>query len=241
MIIFDSFFSFKHSLFKATKVQKTTQTTAAFTTYFSVGIFFCLYLVSQILFFQHIMSLKSEEIILSETRQWVKQVVIGANFCPFAAKPFLKNEIRFVCLTGNDTEAHLTTLIAECEYLDAHDETETTLLVFPDGYASFDDFLDLVDMAEALLEEQEYEGIYQLASFHPDYLFADAEEDDPANYTNRSLYPMLHLLRESSVSFAVEQHPDVEAIPERNVEYARKKGLAFMQQLRAACLSENNP
>ena len=94
----------------------------------------------------------------------------------------------------------------------------------------------MVELAETLVEEEDYEGIYQVASFHPDYCFADAEIDDPANYTNRSIYPMLHILREASVTNAVDNYPDVEGVPERNMAFSREKGLKYMQLLRAACM-----
>ncbi|MDH5711889.1 MAG: DUF1415 domain-containing protein, partial [Gammaproteobacteria bacterium] len=119
------------------------------------------------------------------------------------------------------------------------DATETTLLVFAEGFKDFGDYLDLVELAQDLLADQGYEGIYQIASFHPDYCFADAELDDAANYTNRSPYPMLHLIREASMEKALAHYPEPEKIPERNVEYARELGLEEMQrQLEACCKIE---
>ena len=93
-------------------------------------------------------------------------------------------------------------------------------------------YLDLVEMAEDLIEEEDYEGVYQVASFHPDYLFAGSDSEDPANYTNRSPYPMLHLLREESIEKALEHYSgDPDEIPERNIRFAREKGLAYMKRL----------
>jgi hypothetical protein len=122
------------------------------------------------------------------------------------------------------------------QFLDQSDDIETTLIIFPDSFAGFEDYLDLVELAEELASDQDYDGIYQVASFHPDYCFADAPQDDPANYTNRSIYPMLHLLREESLTKALENFPDPEGIPDRNIDFAREKGLKYMQLLRAACL-----
>ncbi|MGL6269678.1 MAG: DUF1415 family protein, partial [Chitinophagaceae bacterium] len=102
-------------------------------------------------------------------------------------------------------------------------------------FANFDAYLTMVEMAEALLEDQDYEGVYQVASFHPQYRFADAPDNDPANYTNRSVYPMLHLLREDSLEKAIETYPDTEGIPERNITFAREKGLSYMKLLRDSC------
>ena len=93
----------------------------------------------------------------------------------------------------------------------------------------------LVELAEALLEEYDYDGIYQIASFHPEYLFAGAKRDAPANYTNRAPYPTLHLLRESSLDRAIDSHPDIDGIPQRNIDYSQEKGLEYMKVLRDAC------
>ncbi|HMC87200.1 MAG TPA: DUF1415 domain-containing protein, partial [Chitinophagaceae bacterium] len=97
-------------------------------------------------------------------------------------------------------------------------------------------YLELVRLAEKLLKQEGYQGIYQVASFHPLYCFAGAPADDPANYTNRSVYPMLHLLREESVEQAIANYPNPEKIPERNILFARSKGIAYMKKLRDACL-----
>lgn len=174
--------------------------------------------------------------IISQTTQWINSVVIGCNFCPFAAKAMLRKSVRYVVLPETTLESSLETLIAELQYLDRTDDIETTLLIFPKDYADFEEFLDLADLAEELSVEQGYEGVYQIASFHPEYCFADADADDPANYTNRSPYPMLHLLREESVSRAVDHYIDPEGIPDRNIAFAQEKGLKYMQMLRAAAL-----
>ncbi len=178
-----------------------------------------------------------DQTIILQTQTWIREVVIGCNFCPFAGQPYHRGSIHYEVVRSTQPEACLEALIQECMRLDAHSDIETTLLILPEGFNDFVDYLDLLDIAEALLMEQGYEGIYQIASFHPDYRFADAPADDPANYTNRSLYPMLHLLREASVERALEMHPDPEGIPRRNIDYARQRGLAYMQLLREACLS----
>lgn len=124
----------------------------------------------------------------------------------------------------------------ELRYLDRAEDIETTLIIFPNHFADFEEYLDLAELAEDLSVEQDYEGVYQIASFHPDYCFAEAEANDPANYTNRSPYPMLHLLREDSITKALDHFIDPEGIPERNIAFAQEKGLKYMQMLRAACL-----
>lgn len=174
--------------------------------------------------------------VIAQTENWIKTVVIGCNFCPFAAKALLRKSIRYVVLHDSTLEACLEHFFEELRVLDRSTDIETTLLIFPDHFADFEAYLDLVELAESLIVDQGYEGVYQVASFHPDYCFAHAEPDDPANYTNRSIYPMLHLLREDSLTEVLEHFPDAEGIPERNIAFAKRKGLAHMQLLRAACL-----
>lgn len=110
------------------------------------------------------------------------------------------------------------------------------MLILPTGFSSFTVYLQIVDLAEALMEKENYEGIYQIASFHPAYLFAGADNSDPSNYTNRSPYPMLHLLREASLTKAIDSYPDVDGIPQKNIDFATAKGLASMQLLREASM-----
>ena len=178
----------------------------------------------------------SESVIITQTENWIKSVVIGCNFCPFAAKAVQLKSIRYAVLHETNTKEILTTLITECIYLNNNDNTETTIIILPNSFHGFDDYLDLIDKAERLLLKAAYEGIYQLASFHPLYCFEVAPKDDAANYTNRSPYPMLQILREDSITKALKKFPDPDSIPEKNIDYARKKGLHFMEKLRASCL-----
>jgi len=141
-----------------------------------------------------------------------------------------------VVLPEATLESALASVVEELQFLDRMEDIETTLVIFPGQFSDFEEYLDLVDMAEDLSAEQGYEGVYQIASFHPEYCFAGAKDDDPANYTNRSPYPMLHLLREESITKALEHFEDPEGIPERNMAFAEQKGLKYMQMLRAACL-----
>lgn len=173
--------------------------------------------------------------VIQETHEWVLKVVVGCQFCPFA-KPVIKNNsIRYVVSDALGPAAALEKMMDEIYHLDAHEEVETTLIIFPKAFQTFPSYLNLIDVAEELLEEQEYDGIYQIASFHPNYKFADSKIDDPSNYTNRSIYPMIHLLREESLEKALETFPDPEGIPIRNIEYAREKGLQYMKQLWESC------
>ena len=167
---------------------------------------------------------------LASTRAWIETFVVAHEICPFAGRELERDTIRYVEVAAGDWEAALLQLIEECQRLDDEPGIETTLLVLTSGVEDFDDYLDLLAIAEALMVEQGYEGVYQLASFHPDYCFEDAEPDDPANFTNRSPWPMLHLLREASVEQAVSHHADAEAIPERNIAEMRRLGHAQLSR-----------
>ena len=174
--------------------------------------------------------------IISQTINWVKDVVVGCNFCPFAARELAKGSIHYEVLMSTEPASVLEAVKEALAKLDYEESIETLLLILPHGFENFDEYLDLLEDAEALIEKEDYEGIYQLASFHPGYLFAGSSENDPANYTNRSPYPMLHFLREDSVSKAVDSYPGINEVPEKNIRFASEKGLVYMQQLLAACL-----
>ncbi len=172
-----------------------------------------------------------DEACVRRTRRWVEDVIVAHSFCPFARREVERQRIRYAVSQESRVADALAVLIDECLKLDRDSRIETTLLIYPQGFEVFEDYLDFVALAEALLREQGYEGIYQLATFHPDYRFADAPVDDPANYTNRSPYPVLHILREASLEKTIAGHPDPEGIPERNVAYARELGLDVLRNL----------
>lgn len=174
--------------------------------------------------------------IILQTKKWVTDVVIGCNFCPFASREVKQNKVYYQVEPATALNICLESFLGECVRLDQEEIIETTLLIFPNAFQSFDDYLDLVDNAEKILLEKGYEGIYQVASFHPLYRFADSVADDAANYTNRSIYPMLHLLREESIEQVLQRYPGPEKIPERNIRFAREKGVVYMKMLRDACL-----
>lgn len=173
--------------------------------------------------------------IKASTQAWLKSVIIEYSICPFAKRELERGSIHFSVNHDTETEQCLLHLVDECDRLETDPGIETTLLIYADAFAEFDDYLDFLEIAESLLIEQGYEGTFQLASFHPDYCFQGSDPDDAANYTNRSPYPMLHLLRESSIEQAVAAHPDPENIPQHNIELTRKLGLAKMQALLSAC------
>lgn len=170
------------------------------------------------------------EQFIQQTRNWVEQIVIGLNLCPFAEPVFKNNQIDYVVINGHQLEKHLESLATCFSKLDESTAIETSLVIFPDGYRSFDDYLELLYLANELLTELDYGGIYQLASFHPQYMFEGSSEDDAANFSNRSPYPMLHLIREHSLEKAIASYPNVDQVPENNIKILRKIGYKEMQQ-----------
>lgn len=171
--------------------------------------------------------------IIAETRRWLEHAVIGLNLCPFAKGVHIKNQIRWRVSEATTPEALLADLVGELVWLrDADPElTDTTLLMHPgvlQDFLAFNDFLDVVDAA---VEEMELDGVIQVASFHPDYQFADAEADDMGNFSNRSPFPTLHLIREASLDKAVAAFPQAEAIFEANIETLRKLGIEGWKKL----------
>ncbi|MBK8816408.1 MAG: DUF1415 domain-containing protein [Methylococcaceae bacterium] len=178
----------------------------------------------------------SSEKIIEHTKKWIDDVIIACRFCPFAAQVVKQQQVHFAVETGMDSDSSLDAVVRELTRLDNDCTIETSFLIFPYNFCQFDDFLELVWLAERQLKQNGYVGIYQLASFHPLYLFANSDEHDAANYTNRSIYPMLHFLREASIDKVLEHYKDPENIPTANIDFARKKGLISMKILRDTCL-----
>ena len=157
---------------------------------------------------------------LAATRHWLERAVIGLNLCPFAKAVYVKQQVRFVLSDASTPEALLEELAEELVLLrdTDPDQLDTTLIVHPDVLTDFLDYNDFLDNADAAVEALDLHGVIQVASFHPDYQFAGTMPDDISNYTNRSPYPTLHLLREASIDRAVEAFPDADVIVERNVK-----------------------
>lgn len=174
------------------------------------------------------------EQIIDRTKKWIVDVVIGCNLCPFAANVVKQGTLFYKVEESTDLFECLDSFVFEMKRLDKDVAIETSFLIFPNAFQKFDDYLELISLAENRLKRNGYEGVYQVASFHPLYLFANSDENDPANYTNRSIYPMLHLLREESIDKALEHYKSPESIPTRNINFAREKGLAYMKMLRDA-------
>ncbi|MEZ8083391.1 DUF1415 domain-containing protein [Enterovibrio norvegicus] len=166
----------------------------------------------------HTVSLQDVE---AQTTEWLENVVIGLNLCPFAAKPQRNKQIKIEVSEGNTDEAVMEALLTELNLLESSDMTdlETTLVVTPNYFQDFDDYNQFLDVADMIIDQFGWRGIYQIASFHPDYCFADVEPDDESNLTNRSPYPVFHLIREASIEKALKYYGgDADAIPDINID-----------------------
>jgi uncharacterized protein len=162
--------------------------------------------------------------IIDETRRWISAIVIGLNLCPFARRVFDADRIGYVVSAAEDEAGLLKDLTDELTALAASTSIETTLLIHPHVLRDFLDYNDFLDVGEQRIEELGLTGVIQLASFHPHYQFADTDADAVENYTNRSPYPMLHLLREESIDAIADDPNELLAIPERNIATLRALG-----------------
>ena len=179
------------------------------------------------------MSSEAEPIVA--TGRWLERAVIGLNLCPFAKAVVAKDQVRYVLSAATTPDALLEELAYELVRLQQTEpeQVDTTLLIHPQVLTDFLDYNDFLDTADAAVEALELDGEIQVASFHPDYQFADTDYDDVGNCSNRSPYPMLHLLREASVERAVAAFPDPDVIVERNLETLEKLGIEGWRKLLA--------
>ena len=175
--------------------------------------------------------MQTVETVTHATQNWIEKIVIGLNFCPFAAKPFKEKTIHYRVEESSTLQTALQALVRECIRLEEDNNVETSFIIFPNNFLDFEDYLTLVSLSEQLLEKEGYEGIFQVASFHPAYLFAGSNDADPANYTNRSPFPMLHLLREVSIGLAIKKQVNDFSIPEKNIAKAKELGLDYFKRL----------
>ena len=164
--------------------------------------------------------------VIDDTRGWLERAVIGLNLCPFAKSVHVKGQVYYVVSRAQTASEFLQDLIVELQGLVAADpvERDTTLLIAPDCLADFLDFNDFLAEADQVLVDLALDGVLQIANLHPHYQFAGTRVDDITNFTNRSPYPTLHLLREDSIDRAVDAFPDAESIFERNMETMERIG-----------------
>lgn len=163
--------------------------------------------------------------------RWLEEIVIGLNLCPFARKPFFAGAVRIVVTDADNPAALLTSLNLELDYLTAHAEVETTILVLTRGLDDFLQYNDFMHLVENWVWQNGYEGMYQVASFHPDYCFADTTPADVGNLTNRAPYPLLHLLREDRLEELLQRYPNSEEIPANNIRNLQSMSLERLRLL----------
>lgn len=168
---------------------------------------------------------------ISQTRQWIEDVIVGLNFCPFAKKELINNSIHYYLSENKKIKATLEELFEQCIYLQNNPSIETSLIIFDQGFKSFEQYLELIDYANELLSDSTYEGVFQLATFHPDYYFEGAGIDDAENYTNRSPYPVIHILREESLTRVLSTYKNPENIPDNNIALAQEKGSQYFEEI----------
>ncbi|KCV66704.1 PF07209 family protein [Bordetella bronchiseptica 99-R-0433] len=173
-----------------------------------------------------IVDVQTGEAVAAEVRLWVDKAVIGLNLCPFAKAVQVRGQVRYAVSDATEAQGVLTDLEDELMRLSQADpqEIDTTLLILPDALDDFYDFNDFEDLSDRLLKRMRLVGELQVATFHPRFQFAETDPDDIENYTNRSPYPILHLLREASIDKAVEAFPDAAEIYEKNIETMRELG-----------------
>ena len=182
-------------------------------------------------------SLEYEEVI-GAVQRWVESLVVGLNLCPFAKRVWVKNRVRCSVTEAATEEQLLVDLQAELELLNRDDAIETTLLIHPRVLKEFYDYNQFLNYADNLLAQMRLNGVYQIASFHPDYQFGGTEPGDVENYTNRSPYPLLHLIREESLERAISNYPGSDQIPDRNIELLNSLGRDKMRALLQACFND---
>lgn len=177
-----------------------------------------------------------DEKIIESVRQWVETVVVGLNLCPFAKRELVKNRVRFSVAKTKTEEGLLAALQSELELMQKDDSIETSLLIHPNVLKDFFDYNEFLYFANDLVDKLSLEGVIQIASFHPDYQFGGVSPQDVENYTNRSPFPILHLIREEGLERAIANYPDSEWIPEHNIQLLKELGIVKMQDMLQACI-----
>ena len=168
--------------------------------------------------------MSDNETIITAVKQWLEKTVIGLQLCPFAKSVFDADKIRYTVSNSRDTEALMLELHDELKRLDDVPELETTLIIINQQLSDFEAFNQTLDYIDDMLDQYGWSGIFQVASFHPYYQFADTKIDDRENWTNRSPYPIFHILRESSLELAIESFPSIIDLPQENIK--RMNGLS---------------
>jgi len=169
------------------------------------------------------------------TQRWLERVVVALDLCPFAKREFLNQRVRFKESAASTQEQLLQDLVVELALLNRRPDIETTLLIHPKVLQDFDAYNQFLDFADSVIMQMKLEGVFQIASFHPHYQFANTHVDDVQNFTNRSPCPLLHILREASLAGVIDRHSDIRKIPHDNIQLMRSLGAEYMQNLLASC------
>ena len=184
-------------------------------------------------------TLRNDDIV-TQVRQWLETLVVGLNLCPFAKRELVKDRVRFSVSAASDEWQLMADLEDELKLLEENPAIETTMLIHPLVLGDFAAYNQFLNLADRLLDQLKLRGIFQIASFHPQYVFAGSNANDVENFTNRAPYPLLHLLREASLERAIANYADAELIPERNMALMRELGRNRLEALLRSCMASNN-
>jgi hypothetical protein len=180
--------------------------------------------------------------IIKTVKNWIEQFIIGYNICPFARKVFITERIKYVVNSSTDDEIILQAFLQELQWLNTTPakKIDTTLFILTNAFPDFDHYLNFIYVIETMIEQLNYEGIYQVATFHPIYQFDGTQLTDAENFTNRSPFPIIHILREESVEKAIENYPNPEEIPKRNIALMNEMGVEKLRTLFLKFSSKSN-
>lgn len=179
--------------------------------------------------------------ITSCVKTWVELFVVEMNLCPFAKRVLTDDRARFTVTDAVNEDQLIRAIQAELELLNSDPSIETTLLIHPGVLQEFSDYNQFLDSADQLLLQLKLEGVYQIASFHPGYQFGGTDPNDVENFTNRSPYPVLHLIREESLAQALAEFPDANQIPTRNIALMKRLGRDRLAALTQLCSGGEEP
>jgi len=171
----------------------------------------------------------SDDQILTACQQWVEQFIVQHSICPFARPVVESQQLGYKLISATDTEQSLIEVMGQIQQLQVNEEPETLLMILPAWKNDFNGFLNVLDIANVLLDEHDLKSTFQLASFHPEYLFEGEPEQDCSHYTNRSPWPMIHIIRQQSISNALKSFANPERIPERNIDLMNQLGKAHLK------------
>ena len=182
------------------------------------------------------LAINNNTAIINATKKWINDVVIGCNFCPFASKVFLNNSIYYVVDNTTKQFSYQKNIAEVILHLQKNKKISTAFIIFCNNYKTFNTYNKMLLNANNYLQKNKWQHEFQIASFHPEYIFEGTLINNASNYTNKSPYPMLHILREAMVSNAINYYKNAAEIPKNNIAFANNKGATYMQALLTACM-----